>query len=405
MDTTLYLSSNALHVFSMYVFITAIFGKSAFPKIIEISTYCLYYVINAGVYIFMDNMLLNLLSNIFPLFLIMFQYKKGIANNIFMTVLIAAVGMFLDWMCSCIAPNAVLVKSNTIQSIALVSIAFITRYFFKRDEKIIVNSLYIIVLIINSVGTMVIGLLVGASFNLKSFVIALILILNNLLNFYLYDKYIENMKIRLLYNAVDSINRTYKNQLEIMNESNKRIRLLKHDMKNHIYKIRNYIQSGAYEKANTYIENMDENMVSEKEFVHTGNVDIDCLINYKLSIAKQMNIEFSTKIVLPEKLKVDSFDLTVILGNLLDNSLNALETVKNKILKIDINYSMGMIVIMIENAIGNENKSRRNHEEHGYGLISVRSSLEKYNGILQNEIIDNSYVAKAVLYNTKPNNK
>ena len=121
--------------------------------------------------------------------------------------------------------------------------------------------------------------------------------------------------------------------------------------------------------------------------------------NYKLSIANEMNVVFSCHIVLPEELQVNSFDLTVILGNLLDNALNALKEAKVKQLNIDINYSIGMIVIKIENTFANISSKYDDPEKHGYGLISVRTSLEKYNGKLQNNIVDDKYVVKAVLYN------
>lgn len=343
-------------------------------------------------------MLLNLLSNLIPLFLIIFQYKKSIINNIFIPILIAAVGMFLDWMCTCVAQDAALVKSNTVQSIALMIIAFLVRYLCRKDEKVFVNSVYTIALIGVSIGTMIIGIFEGPDFNTKSFVIALILIAINILNFYLYNSYIKNIKLKLEYNSVEASNRAYKNQLEIVNESEKRIRLIKHDIKNHLCNIKNNVTNGKNKQAADYIDEILKNIEPEQEFVKTGNSDVDCIVNYKLATAKNMGIEFSVKINLPEELKVNSFDLIVILGNLLDNAINALSTAEHKILKIDINYSVGMIVILIKNTMGNKVK-RANENEHGYGLVSVRNSLEKYRGTLQNDVIDNYYVAKAIFYN------
>lgn len=403
MNTALYLLSNALHVYAMYVFITAILGKSCFSKKWEAATYIAYYLCNASIYLFMDNMVLNLLSNLIPLFLIVFQYRKSVINNIFIPILITAVGMFLDWMCTCVAQDAALVKSNTVQSIALMIIAFLVRYFCRRNEKVFVNSVYTITLIGVSTGTMVIGIFEGPDFNTKSFVIALILIAINILNFYLYNSYIKNMKLKLEYNSVEASNRAYKNQLEIVTESEKRIRLIKHDIKNHLYKIKNNITSEKYKQAVDYIDEMLKNIEPEQEFIKTGNNDVDCIVNYKLATAKNMGIDFSIKINLPEELNVNSFDLIVILGNLLDNALNALSTAEHKILKIDINYSVGMIVIQIKNTMGNKAK-HADENEHGYGLISVRSSLEKYRGTLQNDVIDNYYIAKAIFYNIQNDN-
>lgn len=401
MQPIVYLISNAVHMYAVYILFTAILGKSKFPKWAEISTYVAYYLINCSVYLFMDNMMLNLISNILPMFIIMLQYRKPIQTYIFLTIGVCAVGMILDWMLFCIIPESMLLWSNTPQSIAFLGLVFLFRHYFSKKEKIIVNSGYIIFLIIISIGTIIIAELSGPEFNAKCFVISVILLIINFLNFYLYDKYIENMQLKIMFNAIESSNQAYRNQLQLMGESQKQIRLLKHDMKNHFLKLKYDIENGSYKKANDYIDNMTENITAEKEFVNTGNVDFDCLLNYKLSIAREMNVEFSCHIVLPEELQVDSFDLTVILGNLLDNSLNALNEAEVKLLNIDINYSIGMIVIKIENTFSSANKPYDNPEEHGYGLISVKTSLEKYNGKLQNDVIDNKYVAKAILYNLK----
>ena len=399
MQPTVYLVSNAVHMYAVYILFTAVLGKSKLHQFAEILTYIVYYLINCGVYLFMDNIMLNLISNILPMFVIMLQYKKPIQTYIFLTIGVCAVGMFFDWMFTCINPNFVLIKSNAPQSISFLGFVFLFRYCFKREEKVIVYSEYIGLLIIISAGTIMIGELSGPDYNVKSFLISVILLIINFLNFYLYDKYIENMQMKIMFNAVESSNQAYKNQIQLMNESQKKIRLLKHDMKNHLLKLKYDLENGNYTKADEYINNMTNNLITEKEFVNTGNIDFDCLLNYKLSIANEMNVVFSCHIVLPEELQVNSFDLTVILGNLLDNALNALKEAKVKQLNIDINYSIGMIVIKIENTFANISNKYDDPEKHGYGLISVRTSLEKYNGKLQNNIVDDKYVVKAVLYN------
>ncbi len=402
MITSLYLISNALYIYDIYIFITSILGKSIFDKRIEALTYTAFYALNSCAYIFINNMTINLICNLIPIFIITLQYKKSILNSIFLTVIFMSIAMFLDWMCSCLDPSAILVRSNTIQGIALAVIAFVTRIIFRQNEKIMLNSFYILVLIANSVGTIIIAVLEKPSFDMKGFTIAAILILINLLDLYLYDKYIENMKIKLMYNSIESTNKAYKNQLDIIYTSNKQIRLLKHDLKNHIFNVKNYIQQNNYEKAIEYIDEMAENMEIENEYIHTGNADIDCLVNYKLETARKMGADISVKAALPEEINIKVFDLTVIIGNLMDNALNALSNADKKLLRAYINYSKGMIVIRIENSFGE--KAHSDDPSHGLGLISVRNSLEKYHGTLENVITDNIYRAKAVLYNIEPIN-
>jgi len=202
---------------------------------------------------------------------------------------------------------------------------------------------------------------------------------------------------------IEAANRAYQNQLKIMNESQKKIRFLKHDMKNHMYKIEKLIDEGECDKATAYINEMTESITIDNEYVNTGNNDVDCLLNYKLSIAKEIGVGFSCDISLPEELVVTSFDMTTILGNLLDNSLNALRKVDNKQLVISIKYFKGTIKINIENTYkkeSDENKIRKNDEEHGLGLLSVERTLKKYHGLLDKRHTDTRYYVNAFMYNS-----
>lgn len=86
MQPTVYLVSNAVHMYAVYILFTAVLGKSKLHQFAEILTYIVYYLINCGVYLFMDNIMLNLISNILPMFVIMLQYKKPIQTYIFLTI-------------------------------------------------------------------------------------------------------------------------------------------------------------------------------------------------------------------------------------------------------------------------------------------------------------------------------
>lgn len=185
MQPTVYLVSNAVHMYAVYILFTAVLGKSKLHQFAEILTYIVYYLINCGVYLFMDNIMLNLISNILPMFVIMLQYKKPIQTYIFLTIGVCAVGMILDWMMFCIFPESMLLKSNTPQSIAFLGFVFLFRHYFNRKEKIIVTSNYVMLLVIISIGTIIIAELSGPESNAKCFVISVILLIINFLNFYI----------------------------------------------------------------------------------------------------------------------------------------------------------------------------------------------------------------------------
>ncbi|MGN0622259.1 MAG: sensor histidine kinase [Porcipelethomonas sp.] len=260
------------------------------------------------------------------------------------------------------------------------------------------NHIWFIVLV--SLGTIVIGVITIETVTVKNMIIAVVLMMINFLNFYMYDRDLKNLQVQHTFKLIETSNHAYQNQLKIMNESQKKIRLLKHDMKNHMYKMQKLIMNGEYQEAENYIEEMTGAMSVNNEYVNTGNNDVDCLLNYKLSIAKEMNVEFSCDISLPEKLSVSSFDMTTILGNLLDNSLNALKKTDDKQLNISIKYSKGTIQINIENTYRSEKKQDNDKNQgHGLGLLSIRQTLEKYHGILNITHTENIYCVNIFMYN------
>jgi len=93
--------------------------------------------------------------------------------------------------------------------------------------------------------------------------------------------------------------------------------------------------------------------------------------------------------------------MTTILGNLLDNSLNALKNTDNKILDIKIRYNKGTVQIDIENTYSPTVKTEKKDKgEHGLGLMSVAQTLKKYHGIMSTYASNERFHVNVFLYNS-----
>lgn len=401
MIDALYAASNILRIYAVYVLLNTIFGGSKHKKYYEIAFYAGYFLINTIVHLFFESLVLNLSTNILPLLLITYQYKKvTVVSSVFSVFSICATGMFFDLLAFSIFPESFLVNAGVVQCIAFLVFVFIFRTLYKTRGTSIYKSKHIWLLSIISFGTIAIGQFTISEFNLKSFIIANVLLIINFLNFYMYDKILENAKNQQTYKLVEASNKAYQNQLNIINENQKKVRLLKHDINNHFYKIKKYADNHDFNKLVSYLNSVENYINIENEYVNTGNADIDCLFNYKLAQAADMGVKFFCDIALPNKLIVTSFDLTVILGNILDNSLNALRNIDNKTLVIDISYSKGIIKISTENTFNPSQKNESREGEHGLGLVSVRQALEKYHGVLKTSSDDNKFYTSISLYNS-----
>lgn len=401
MAEILYAFSNIVHIYAVYVFLNTILGESKFGRKIEFLSFGVYFIINTSMHLIFGNLAINLITNTVPLFIISFQYKFSTIRAKFFSVFsICAVAMFIDLFVFSIFGDIYLVKNGIIQCIGLLIFAFVFRTIYKTKKLSSYKSAHIWLLILISIGTIAIGQLTISEFNLKSLILSIILLIINFLNFYTYDKVIENAEVQQTLKLVETSNLAYQNQLEILNENQKKIRLLRHDMKNHLFKIKNCVKTENYNELDSYIDSIHEYMNVEKQYVSTGNFEVDCLLNYKLAKAERLGINFTYDVALPEDLIVSSFDLTVILGNILDNCLNALSGVNDKVLNIEIRYTKGMIKINTENTFDSITKKSQREGDHGLGLISIQQAIEKYHGVLKTSSGKNTYYVSVTLYNS-----
>jgi hypothetical protein CLOSPO_01726 len=102
-------------------------------------------------------------------------------------------------------------------------------------------------------------------------------------------------------------------------------------------------------------------------------------------------------------------DITVILGNLLDNALRAIKEVnehgEESMLHLNLNYTKGRLILRIENSYLNVNlvqgnflTTKKDKKGHGLGLESVKEVLSKYDGVLQITCDKGVFIVEAVLY-------
>lgn len=193
-------------------------------------------------------------------------------------------------------------------------------------------------------------------------------------------------------------------------QSQENIKLLRHDMKNHISTLQALIEKENTDMALQYIQDMFELIDNNEEYAKSGNTEIDGILNYKILEAKKKGIDVKLDLHIPSKLNIQSFDLVVILGNLFDNAIEATtKTEKNKIISACIELDRNVLYINISNPFEGElhyggiNKklvtTHKDSENHGLGLDSVKKSIDKYNGTLKIRHIDDIFYVDVLIYN------
>lgn len=224
--------------------------------------------------------------------------------------------------------------------------------------------------------------------------------------YYIYDKINEIYVQKLERKSIQQRVEMYENQLELMQQSQKNMSALRHDMRNHLLLIQSYIDNQEYDKAQQYILDINNHMQVSGQYVCTGNQEIDAILNYMIGRAEKKGCKVETQIEIPNVCFMQKMDLNVLLGNLLDNALEALEKVQERYLYIGMKYQKGVFIIRIHNSYdgtlikhGEKYITRKmNKESHGLGLQNVSEIVKKYNGKQKIDVTDNLFRIAIMLY-------
>lgn len=171
--------------------------------------------------------------------------------------------------------------------------------------------------------------------------------------------------------------------LNLLNKKIDEINRLKHDMENHDLVINKLITSNKTDQAKNYLNDL----LPKSSFIYTNNEIVNYIINEKISIAKSLDIDIKCIIQGDLKSTISDIDLSILLGNLLDNAINASKDADDKFINIKIKQDTYKLIINVENSYKNiryENgkflSTSRIGLKTGYGLSNIKQICEKYNG-------------------------
>ena len=242
-----------------------------------------------------------------------------------------------------------------------------------------------------------------------SLVSVVILILVNMLIGYIYIKLADDQQIRRK-------NTVYEQQLELCERHQEetelatlQIRDVKHNMKNNLISLLAYAEQGECEKMIDFINDvMEEGKMRTSKVVTTGNIVIDSLIEYWKRVAEKEEIEFQAELSIPMEMPFKGADISLILGNLLENAIEGAEKAeKRKYIKLRIKYDKKNLLIAVENSYGGKLKkikgelrtTKEDTANHGIGLASVRRAARKYQGtVFIDDTIPECFLVRVVLY-------
>lgn len=171
------------------------------------------------------------------------------------------------------------------------------------------------------------------------------------------------------------------------------IRQMRHDMRQHLIFLGELLESGALESAqDALIELIGETRKRGRLESRTGNMVVDSMVNHVWKTAVETGIIFHADIAPLPELAIKEADLCVLLGNALDNALEASALVEDgrKEIWIAFQYAKGSLFMLIRNVYDGDVEysadrkilSRKKERGYGFGLYSMERITEKYHGSL-----------------------
>ena len=176
----------------------------------------------------------------------------------------------------------------------------------------------------------------------------------------------------------------------------------RHDYRHHIQTMKVHVANGEYDAIGKYLDMLDDDLTNVETRIRTGNKMADAILNSKLTLAAEKQIKVNAEAKIPVSLSVSELDLCIIIGNLLDNAIEACAEIPVEERMIRVYMAMKgnfLYLSVINTAAGKKKHSFRSNkgEGHGLGLGRIDQVVRKYDGYLTRASEDGVFSTEIIL--------
>lgn len=229
------------------------------------------------------------------------------------------------------------------------------------------------------------------------------------LSFYpIYAELIRNVQIRKSAAFYMKQLELFKQEKELEDLSTREIWEFRHNIKQQMIYLNNLVEDNNLEDAKAFLKTfIGENSTQEHRKMRTGNLVIDSLVNHAWNLARKKNAICHIEVIPLPELSIKDTDLCVLLGNALDNAMEAMDFVEEekRQLWISVNYMKGCLLIQIENSYEKGTlkcehgvfSTGKSGKGHGFGLYSMERIARKYLGSLETEAREETFKVEILI--------
>jgi len=415
---------------AIHTYMQVFFGIKRTPSRVRTLSYWVYPIALTISFALSGPPVLGALIAFFSAFMISINYEAPWTKRVVASVSITAIGLTIYYtiaiafgieLTSAFAPfasyrsiNDLFLMEMVLFPVLSLMVALLLKNFTNIRKNVLVLPIFWVSVFVIPLSSILVLFIIVYATGLSLFAqitVLFILVGINILVFYLHDILSSAYETRLKLELHAQERKYYLSQCQMMQESVEQTKSARHDMVNHFAVLKGLAEEIKADKIVEYLDRLLDDAGKVKTYSDTGNVAFDSIINFKFRNAKRDNIKPNIRLRIPPMLNVETSDVAAILGNLLDNALDAVARVEEKTIRLDIDYSREALFILIENAFdgvveyaqeGGEREkrlvTRKSSGDHGHGFRNIRRALEKYDGYMGIAIEGNAFSVTVLLY-------
>ncbi|MBZ6527945.1 GHKL domain-containing protein [Aerococcaceae bacterium DSM 111021] len=410
---------NPFYLYILWLYFTVWFGKSSATISNKLLIWLISYLAITFSFLFIQIPYITLITNLASFSLILSLFKGVLSKKILSVFILVSCLLSIEILVVSLFnnPTPTLIKQYNFQNITSLVLSYLIEYVL---VKYLIRRKYNFISIYNnrllSFSQLVIPLLTTIVFlifikdssisEFQFITLALFFILINVILFELYDALSRSFNLLSEQQNFKQEQLDYANQLKMIKSHDEEWREFRHDLANRLTPLYGFVD----QYPNRELQDIIFDIVPEplKEPISkTGHIAIDSIINTKLQPASTESINLTTEIWIPKKIKIDSIDLAVLLGNLLDNAIEGCLTIQeNRFIDIKLLFESNQLKLRISNSFDGEVDKqgerilsrKRNNNIHGFGLSSVQKIVNKYDGMHDIHYTHDSFSIKILLF-------
>lgn len=202
--------------------------------------------------------------------------------------------------------------------------------------------------------------------------------------------------------SLDQIMANYVNEIDHLYEN---IRGWRHDYHNHLQALRSTVTANKQQETLSYLTDLEDHLATIDDIVRSGHTMLDAVVNSKLTMAQEYQIPLNVKVFVGTQPLINDVDLVVILGNILDNAIEAnleIPQPEQRLLRVYISILKQQLYISVTNArrldqeIQIDFASTKN-DKRGLGIRRINALVKKYDGLINRQYEEGYFVTELML--------